>query len=108
MATIGSFGIILDKKGRVICVPLNYAHGRWTTPGGRVDPGESPVAALVREIREETGLEAEIGPLIGTYVKPYQDDVVFNFEARVYGQTGLKITELLNEEIAEVRFFSEE
>ncbi len=39
--------------------------GRWTLPGGRVEAGESIVAAVVREFFEETGLEAVCGPLRG-------------------------------------------
>lgn len=103
MATIGVFAIIIDDSRRVLCVRLNYSHGGWTTPGGRVDRGESPIAALRREVDEEAGCSVEVGELIGTYVKLDQDDIVLSFEARI-----TKRSEWLpNTEIAEVRFFSE-
>jgi 8-oxo-dGTP diphosphatase len=47
--------------------------GLWSIPGGRIEPGETDAEALVREMREETGLAVEAGPLLGSVRRPAQD-----------------------------------
>lgn len=41
--------------------------GSWTLPGGGVEHGEAPAAAVVREVREETGIEVEVGNVLGVH-----------------------------------------
>src|SRR4051794_34787147 len=55
-------GAALFDDGRLLAArrsaPVELA-GRWELPGGKVEPGESPEAALVRELREELGVDSE-------------------------------------------------
>lgn len=53
---IGVSGVVVDDDGRVL-LHLRADDGRWSTPGGIVEPGEQPADALVREVEEETGVQ---------------------------------------------------
>jgi len=84
MFTMGTFGIILDEKGRVLlCHRRDY--DLWNLPGGTVESGESPWDALLREIKEETCLEAKITNLSGVYSKPEKNEIVFSFVCEIVG-----------------------
>ncbi len=57
-------GVILDGEGRYLaCRRPEGKHlgGLWEFPGGKVEPGEMPGAALVRELEEELGIRVEVG-----------------------------------------------
>ena len=101
MPTLGVFAAIFDEAGRLLCVRMNYASKRWSTPGGRVELGESPLDALKREVFEETGLSIAPGELLGVYAKPHEDDLVLSFRASVIGRSAWQP----NDEIAELGYF---
>jgi 8-oxo-dGTP diphosphatase len=64
----GAYAIARDARGRILLVQTD--NGRFYLPGGRIEAGESADEALVREIVEECGWEAEVGEPIHSAVQP--------------------------------------
>jgi 8-oxo-dGTP diphosphatase len=64
--------VIKDDQGRLLLIKRGHEPGAglWSVPGGRVEPGETDAEALVREMREETGLAVQAGPLLGRVRRP--------------------------------------
>lgn len=83
---VGAFAVIRDDRDRVL-ISRRSDSGWYNLPGGGVEPHESAGDGLVREVREETGLQVEIGRLVGVYSKPQKHEIVLVFEARVIGGT---------------------
>ncbi|WP_329520240.1 NUDIX hydrolase [Spirillospora sp. NBC_01491] len=83
-------GVVVEDNA-ILLLDQDTGCGRsWSLPGGKVEPGEPLADALVREVREETGLAVEVGRLLyicdhlpgdGTHV------VHITFEARRVGGT---------------------
>ena len=61
---VGVVGLGVDERGRVILARHRFGAPQWRFLGGFLAPGERIEDALVREIREETGLEIEVGPIL--------------------------------------------
>jgi ADP-ribose pyrophosphatase YjhB (NUDIX family) len=81
---LGAFAVIVDDEGRVL-----LCHRRdvdlWNLPGGVVEASEAPWQAVLREVREETGLEAAIERLAIVDYRPGKGEVVFTFTCAVTG-----------------------
>ena len=66
---VGCGAFILNDEGKLLMQLRNKApeKGYWSIPGGKVELFETFEDAVVREIKEETGLDVEVGKLIGVY-----------------------------------------
>jgi 8-oxo-dGTP diphosphatase len=71
--------VVRDAAGRLLLVrrAKDPEAGRWTLPGGRVEPGETPAAAAAREVTEETGLVVAVGREWLVIDRPAGPDAVF-------------------------------
>ena len=61
--TVGVRALVLDGEGRVFLVKHSYVAG-WHLPGGGVEHGETLLAALARELREEGNIELSAAPVL--------------------------------------------
>jgi len=96
-------GVIRGADGRVLITQRmadDTLGGYWEFPGGKVDEGEELKAALLRELREEIGVETEIGAQIHSIVHAYPDrDVrLFFFDVRILSGEPQKL------EVADLRW----
>ncbi|WP_424354411.1 NUDIX domain-containing protein [Methanobacterium sp. MBAC-LM] len=67
--------MILCEDDSIVLIKRKYDpyKGSWALPGGFVEWGETVESAVVREVKEETGLEADIIELVGVYSDPERD-----------------------------------
>ena len=89
-------GLIENDRGEVLLVKTH--HRGWEFPGGQVEVGETLVDALVREVREESGIEITVLSLVGVYsntatykgpdgVTEVPSKVMLDFTGRAVGGT---------------------
>jgi ADP-ribose pyrophosphatase YjhB (NUDIX family) len=60
-------GAVFDERGRILLVREISDTGRWTMPGGWADVNQSPSESVIREVREESGLEVTVRKLAAVY-----------------------------------------
>lgn len=58
---------VIERQGEVLIArrkPSSGQGGKWEFPGGTIEPGETPEQCLARELKEELGIEPEVGEFI--------------------------------------------
>jgi 8-oxo-dGTP diphosphatase len=73
-------GAVIVRDGQVLIVKRRYEPlaGHWSLPGGTLELGETLEAGVIREMREETGLDVDVGPVIEVF-----DRIMFDEGQRV-------------------------
>lgn len=104
---LAASAVITDDDGRVLLVqrlePPDV--GKWTVPGGRVEPGETTAEAAAREVREETGLEVSVGAELGRVRIPGPDDETV-YDVVDHAATVVAGTPEAADDAGDVRWFS--
>ena len=69
-------GAVIVQDGKVLVVKRKYEPlaGQWSLPGGTLELGETLQEGVAREMREETGLEVEVGPVVEVFDRIMTDD----------------------------------
>jgi 8-oxo-dGTP diphosphatase len=73
-------GALFDAAGRVLIAqrpPGKHLAGGWEFPGGKLEPAERPLAGLIRELREELGVEVHQAEPLIAYEHVFDDRCVF-------------------------------
>jgi 8-oxo-dGTP diphosphatase len=75
-APVVGVGAVVVRDGKALIVKRAHEprQGEWSLPGGRVELGESLEDATRREIKEETGLDVEVGPLVEVFDRVHRLD----------------------------------
>ena len=73
MKTVRVVAAVICSEDKIFATERGYGEfkGQWEFPGGKIEPGETPQEALVREIQEELDVKTEVGDLIDTIEYDY-------------------------------------
>lgn len=101
--------ILRDHAGRILLVDPRYKPD-WDTPGGMAEANEPPHEAIIRELKEELGLEIKVGPLLCVdWVPPHDpwDDLLaFVFDGGELRKDQITRLQPRDDELAAFAFFT--
>lgn len=98
--------LFFDDADRILLVQPTYKD-HWDIPGGYVETGETPAQAAVREVSEELGIQAEIGPLLVADWAPHPDEgdkLLLVFDGGTLTDESIDTIRLRAEELASYAF----
>ena len=99
-----AFAIILHSRHILLVKARDKSN--WQLPGGRLEPGETPAQAVIREVREETGLSARVGRLTGRYRRE-DGSVVRVYAVRARGKLAGAREEIVEQRWVRIRVAKE-
>lgn len=103
---MASGALFFNKEGELLILKPSYKNN-WTIPGGVVDKDESPRDACIREVKEEIGLDKEVGRMLCADYKVDDgrgENVIFIFKGGTLTDEEINRIKLPEEEIVEFKF----
>ena len=89
--------LAMKVDGKTLCISRRNDTTQWGLPGGKVDPGETPLHAVVRETFEETGIVLKESKLIELYRADCPGDVTYDTITYFYDEAAPELEDLAAE-----------
>jgi 8-oxo-dGTP diphosphatase len=102
---------ILDEEGRILLArrATEPDLGSWDVPGGFLEEGEDPIDGLRRELREETGLEIDVGAFVGAFSDTYGDGPEAIYVLNLVWEAGIASGEpVAADDVSELAWFQKD
>ncbi len=106
--TIGVSGLVFNDQDQILLIKRNQAPaaGLWSLPGGKLEAGETLVAACRREVHEETGIDIEVKHLIAVVERQIEQFhyLIIDFYAKLV--PGSAVVPVANSDVSEAMWLS--